>query len=80
MIRIDMGYWKTIDKPIQVTVWSDVKEIINSQYGKITYYEYCCKEAERVNKRYNANAFVALKNSNSECCLSRKTRDVFVDE
>lgn len=50
-----------------LTEWSSPNEIINSQYGKVTYREWCQKERDRINVRGDgvmiverADGFIAL--------------------
>jgi hypothetical protein len=35
----------------RLTEWSQPSEILNSQYGKVTYREWCDKECARINER-----------------------------
>jgi hypothetical protein len=40
-----------MSKKSTMTRWTKPDEIIDSQYGKITYQKWCEKERDRINKR-----------------------------
>jgi hypothetical protein len=44
-----------------VTVFDDPKTIVESQYGKITYREWCERERDRINKRGDGVQIVERK-------------------
>jgi hypothetical protein len=41
-----------------VTQWSNPNEVVDSQYGKIVYNEWCTKERDRINQRGDTVAVV----------------------
>lgn len=46
-IEKDAGYYPVADE-VQVTVWCDPHEILNTQYGKLTCLDWLHREAARI--------------------------------
>ena len=55
--------------PSQFSVWSSETENLHSQYGFVTYLEWCKREADRVG-RLGRTLFVWRENG--DCCLHKK--------
>ena len=52
-----------------VTEWDDPEEIIQSEYGNITYRLWCEIERDRLNKR--GDTVRIITNSKGQICLTR---------
>jgi hypothetical protein len=58
------------NEPIKnVTTWGLREELIESEYGTITYREWCQEEVARMNR--NGGSVVALQRGD-ECCVAQK--------
>jgi hypothetical protein len=58
-------------KRSDLTVFKPIDEMIDSEYGKITYEEWCAKEVKRINRsnfniRYSTNHL-----GKKVCCIGK---------
>lgn len=54
-----------------ISIWGDPNSKLPSQYGNVTYREWCQQEAQRINKS-GGSAFV--EELNGEVCVASGTK------
>jgi len=52
-----------------ITRWDFILSELKSQWGTITYQDWCENEAARI--RANGGSAIVRRNKNRECCISR---------
>ena len=55
-----------------ITVWNDPKEWLISQYGRVTYLEWCRLDANRMRQNGDSRVQVIKHKRTPEVCVARK--------
>lgn len=55
----------------EVTRWGHASRLLETQYGTITYLEWCRRERDRIGKPGKGQRILVVKMQGEFCCLSR---------
>ncbi len=60
---------------IQLTLWKSKSEVLNTEYGMITYYAWCLKEQKRIPNTFMVTRPSKTLQGDVEVCLKKRISD-----